>query len=182
MEVKSFEEGLTEVTEISKWLHSTLLLHQSKLKESFIRARQDISLASKKFHKSIIAVIKEEMNKEGQIPSFGVQLNQRGHKSRMKARLFWKKFVVACVRPRKPRKLFTSLGNGFESLDSHEQLQVCIRILKRIYQDYYLLLKHTKGIQQRTWDPGITWLKILNEHLEDKVFLGAGVKIRFWNN
>ncbi|GJV18232.1 retrotransposon protein, putative, ty1-copia subclass, partial [Tanacetum coccineum] len=101
----------------------------------------------KKFHKSIIAAIKEEKNQEeGQVPSFRVQLNQRGYKSRMKARLFWKKFVVACVRPRKPRKLFTSLGNGFESLDLHEQLQVCIRILKKIYQDYYLLLKHTKGI------------------------------------
>ncbi|GKD63418.1 hypothetical protein Tco_1305526 [Tanacetum coccineum] len=93
-----------------------------------------------KFHKSIIATIKEEMHQEeeGQVPSFRVQLNQRGHKSRMKARLFWKKFVVACARPRKPRKLFTSLGNGFESLE------VCIRILKKIYQDYYLLLKHTK--------------------------------------
>ncbi|GJY85406.1 hypothetical protein Tco_0499432 [Tanacetum coccineum] len=133
-----------------------------------------------KFHKSIIAAIKEEKNQEeeGRVPSFRVQLNQRGHKSRMKAKLFWKKFVVACVRPRKPRKLFTSLGNGFESLDLHEQLQVCIRILKKIYQDYYLLLKHTKGIQRRTWDPGITWLKILKEHLEDKVFLRGGVMIR----
>ncbi|GJW09442.1 hypothetical protein Tco_1575269 [Tanacetum coccineum] len=133
-----------------------------------------------KFHKSIIAAIKEEKNQEeeGQVPSFRVQLNQRGHKSMMKARLFWKKFMVACVRPRKPRKLFTSLGNGFESLDLHEQLQVCIRILKKIYQDYYLMLKHTNGVQRRTWDPGITWLKILKEHLKDKVFLRGGVMIR----
>ncbi|GJU23258.1 hypothetical protein Tco_1156600 [Tanacetum coccineum] len=29
--------------------------------------------------------------------------------------------------------------------------------------------QHTKGIQRRTWDPEITWLKILKEHLEDKV-------------
>nr|GEZ30543.1 Toll/interleukin-1 receptor (TIR) domain-containing protein [Tanacetum cinerariifolium] len=43
--------GLTEVTEMLKQLHSTLLLHQSKLKESFRRARQDVSLASEKFHK-----------------------------------------------------------------------------------------------------------------------------------
>ncbi|GKA23546.1 hypothetical protein Tco_0709579 [Tanacetum coccineum] len=133
-----------------------------------------------KFHKSIIAAIKEEKNQEeeGRVPSFRVQLNQRDHKSMMKARLFWKKFVVACVRPKKPRKLFTLLGNRFKSLDLHEQLQVCIRILKKIYQDYYLLLKHTKGIQRRTWDLGITWLKILKEHLEDKVFLRGGVMIR----
>nr|GEU32221.1 hypothetical protein [Tanacetum cinerariifolium] len=57
------------------------------------RREQDISLASEKIHKSIKAAIKEEKNQEGQVPSFGVQLNQRGHKSRMKARLFRKKFV-----------------------------------------------------------------------------------------
>ncbi|GJV25434.1 hypothetical protein Tco_1378129 [Tanacetum coccineum] len=34
--------------------------------------------------------------------------------------------------------------------------------------------------QRRTWDPGITWLKILKEHLEDKVFLRGGVMIRSW--
>ncbi|GJT64035.1 hypothetical protein Tco_1015515 [Tanacetum coccineum] len=52
-----------------------------------------------KFHKSIIAAIKEEKNQEeeGRVPLFRVQLNLRGHKSRMKARLFWKKFMVACV-------------------------------------------------------------------------------------
>nr|GEX63125.1 RNA-directed DNA polymerase, eukaryota, reverse transcriptase zinc-binding domain protein [Tanacetum cinerariifolium] len=139
MEGKSFEEGLTEVTEMLKWLHSTLLLHQSKLKESFRRARQDVSLASEKFHKSmiaaikkrrirrgrrarqdvslaseefhksIIAAIKEEKNKEGQVPSFRVQLNQRGHKSRMKARLFWKNIVVAFVRPRNLRSYLPHL-------------------------------------------------------------------------
>ncbi|GJT03457.1 RNA-directed DNA polymerase [Tanacetum coccineum] len=32
--------------------------------------------------------------------------------------------------------------------------------------------------KRRTWDPGITWLKILKEHLEDKVFLRGGVMIR----
>nr|GEW83909.1 RNA-directed DNA polymerase, eukaryota [Tanacetum cinerariifolium] len=48
-----------------KQLHSTLLLQRSKLKESFRRARQDVSLASEKFHKSMIATIKEKKNKEG---------------------------------------------------------------------------------------------------------------------
>nr|GEY08026.1 hypothetical protein [Tanacetum cinerariifolium] len=32
--------------------------------------------------------------------------------------------------------------------------------------------------QRRTWDPGITWLKILKEHIEDKVFLRGSVMIR----
>ncbi|GJW98682.1 hypothetical protein Tco_0180490 [Tanacetum coccineum] len=36
-------------------------------------------------------------------------------------------------------------------------------------------------LQVKTWDPGITWLKILKEHLEDKVFLRSGVMIRSWN-
>ncbi|GKF96772.1 hypothetical protein Tco_0292593, partial [Tanacetum coccineum] len=35
--------------------------------------------------------------------------------------------------------------------------------------------------QRRTWDPDITWLKILKEHLEDKVFLWGGVMIQSWN-
>ncbi|GJY61609.1 hypothetical protein Tco_0462266 [Tanacetum coccineum] len=34
--------------------------------------------------------------------------------------------------------------------------------------------------QRRTWDPCITWLKILKEHLEDNVFLRGGVMIRSW--
>ena len=32
--------------------------------------------------------------------------------------------------------------------------------------------------QRRTWDPGITRCDVLKQHLEDKVFLGAGVLIR----
>ena len=32
--------------------------------------------------------------------------------------------------------------------------------------------------QRRTWDPGITRCDVLEQHLEDKVFLGAGVLIR----
>ncbi|GJX65436.1 hypothetical protein Tco_0299779 [Tanacetum coccineum] len=94
MEAKSFEEGLAEVIETLKRLQSTLLLYKSKLEESFRRTRQDISLASEKFHttsekfhRSIIAAIKEEKNQEGQVPSFRVQLNQQGHKSMMKAKL-----------------------------------------------------------------------------------------------
>ncbi|GJX08476.1 hypothetical protein Tco_0196408, partial [Tanacetum coccineum] len=73
MEAKSFEEWLAEVIETLKRLQSTLLFHQSKVEESFRRARLDISLASEKFHRasekihrSIIAAIKEEKNQEGQ--------------------------------------------------------------------------------------------------------------------
>ncbi|GJS17265.1 hypothetical protein Tco_0411737 [Tanacetum coccineum] len=67
MEGKSFEEGLAEITEALKRLQSTLLFHQTKLKESFRQARQDfslarqdISLATEKLHISIKAAIKEE--------------------------------------------------------------------------------------------------------------------------
>ncbi|GJT63986.1 hypothetical protein Tco_1015466 [Tanacetum coccineum] len=77
MEAKSFEKGLTEVTEMLKRLQSTLLLHQSKMEESFRQARQDFTLASEKFHRSIKAAIKEEINQEGQVDFLGVQLNQR---------------------------------------------------------------------------------------------------------
>ncbi|GJT45468.1 hypothetical protein Tco_0954183 [Tanacetum coccineum] len=35
--------------------------------------------------------------------------------------------------------------------------------------------------QRRTWDPGITWLKILKEHLEGNLFLRDGVMIRSLN-
>ncbi|GJW63512.1 hypothetical protein Tco_0115396 [Tanacetum coccineum] len=84
MEAKSFEEGLAEVTETLKRLQSTLLFHQYKLEESFRQARQDFSLvrqdftlASEKFHISIKAAIKKEINQEGQVDFLGVQLNQR---------------------------------------------------------------------------------------------------------
>ncbi|GKA67059.1 hypothetical protein Tco_0766867 [Tanacetum coccineum] len=75
MEGKSFEEGLTKITETLKRLQSTLLFHQTKLKESFRQARQDfplarqdISLATEKLHRSIKAAIKEEdgLGEEGQ--------------------------------------------------------------------------------------------------------------------
>ncbi|GJY55979.1 hypothetical protein Tco_0455094 [Tanacetum coccineum] len=45
MKGKSFEEGLAEITETLKLLQSTLLFHQTKLKESFRQARQDFALA-----------------------------------------------------------------------------------------------------------------------------------------
>ncbi|GKE49702.1 U4/U6 small nuclear ribonucleoprotein PRP4-like protein, partial [Tanacetum coccineum] len=76
MEAKSFEEGFAEVTETLKRLQSTLF-HQSKLEESFRQSRQDFTLASEKFHRSIKAAIKKEINQEGQIDFLGVQLNQR---------------------------------------------------------------------------------------------------------
>ncbi|GJX33135.1 hypothetical protein Tco_0242990 [Tanacetum coccineum] len=66
MEGKSFEEGLAEITKTLKRLQSTLLFHQTKLKESFRQARQDfslahrdISLATEKLYRSIKAAIKE---------------------------------------------------------------------------------------------------------------------------
>ncbi|GKC71689.1 hypothetical protein Tco_1117572 [Tanacetum coccineum] len=86
------------------WNCIILMLNQALLWEKNLRPKYwDVE----KFYKLIIAAIKEEKNQEeeGQVPSFRVQLNQRGHKSRMKARLFWKKFCVGNVpHPRKPRK------------------------------------------------------------------------------
>ncbi|GJW23410.1 putative reverse transcriptase domain-containing protein [Tanacetum coccineum] len=75
IEGKSFEEGLAQITETLKRLQSTLMFHQTKLKESFRQARQDfslarrdISLATEKLHRSIKAAIKEEdgQGEEGQ--------------------------------------------------------------------------------------------------------------------
>ncbi|GKE12540.1 hypothetical protein Tco_1416091 [Tanacetum coccineum] len=102
MEVKSFEEGLlTKVEEMVKWLQSTFLLHQSKLKESLRQARQDFTLASEKFQRSIEAAIKEDINQEGHVDFLGVQLNQRIPNRKVKVRLFSNKFVVASVQTRK---------------------------------------------------------------------------------
>ncbi|GJU61880.1 hypothetical protein Tco_1243715 [Tanacetum coccineum] len=168
MEGKSFEEGLAKVEEMEKRLQSTFSLHHSNLGESLRRACQDISLAFEKFQRSIKAAIKEEINQEGHIDFLRVQLNQRIPNRKVKARLFWNKFVVACVRTRKPKKLGTSLGTGSKRFGSREQLQVCIKKLKNILQDYYMHLKHTKGIKRRVWDPGITGGDMLKEHLEDK--------------
>ncbi|GJS88234.1 hypothetical protein Tco_0770870 [Tanacetum coccineum] len=39
------------------------------------------------------------------------------------------------------------------------------------------LKQEPEPAQRRTWDPGITHGDILKQHLEDKVFLGAGVLI-----
>ncbi|GKE26865.1 hypothetical protein Tco_1442249 [Tanacetum coccineum] len=115
MEGKSFEEGLAEMTETLKRLQSTLLFHQTKLKESFRQARQDFSLArrdislvTKKLHISIKASIKEEVDHEEQFDFLGVQLNQqipnRTVKARKaKARLFWRKFTVTIDRTRRPK-------------------------------------------------------------------------------
>ncbi|GKC19964.1 hypothetical protein Tco_1022114, partial [Tanacetum coccineum] len=112
MERKSFEEGLAEIR-----LQSTLLFHQTKLKESFRQARQDFSLArrdislvTKKLHISIKASIKEEVDHEEQFDFLGVQLNQqipnRTVKARKaKARLFWRKFTVTIDRTRRPKSI-----------------------------------------------------------------------------
>ncbi|GKD23460.1 hypothetical protein Tco_1225163 [Tanacetum coccineum] len=94
MEGKSFVEGLAEIIEMLKRLQSTLLFHQTKLKESFRQARQDfslarrdISLATEKLHRSIKASIKEEVDHEEQFDFLGVQLNQRIPNRKVKARL-----------------------------------------------------------------------------------------------
>ncbi|GKB62307.1 hypothetical protein Tco_0918493 [Tanacetum coccineum] len=117
MEGKSFEEELAEITETLKRLQSTLLFHQTKLKESFRQARQefslarqDISLATEKLHRSIKAAIKEEVDHEEQFDFLGVQLNQRipnrtVKARKVKARLFWRKFIVTIDQTRRPKSI-----------------------------------------------------------------------------
>ncbi|GKD23057.1 hypothetical protein Tco_1224760 [Tanacetum coccineum] len=96
MEGKSFKEGLAEITETLKRLQSTLLFHQTKLKESFRQARQDfslarrdISLATEKLHRSIKAAIKNR--------TFQCYDGQR--------KLFWRKFIVTIDRTRRPKSI-----------------------------------------------------------------------------
>ncbi|GJX01700.1 hypothetical protein Tco_0185613 [Tanacetum coccineum] len=114
--------------------------------ELFTQTLQNFLLEFEKFQGSIKAAVKEEINQEGQ----SVKLNQWSPNIKVKVRLFWNKYVVACVRTRKPRKLDTSLGTRFEIFGSHKQLQVSIGKLKKILQDYYMHLKHTKGILRST--------------------------------
>ncbi|GKC03548.1 hypothetical protein Tco_0995158 [Tanacetum coccineum] len=192
MEGKSFEEGLAEITETLKRLQSTLLFHQTKLKESFRQARQDfslarrdISLATEKLHRSIKAAIKEEVDHEEQFDFLGVQLNQRipnrtVKARKVKARLFWRKFIVTIDRTRRPKSIqsvvMLRLGHHHPSV-ARGNIRVLGLNVQRVrqhpprlvYQVCYWPILHYKGNQRQIWDPGITWLKISKEHLEDKV-------------
>ncbi|GJV58677.1 retrovirus-related pol polyprotein from transposon TNT 1-94 [Tanacetum coccineum] len=165
---KSFEDVLIEV---EKKLEDCFT-RQIKVKECFTQMHQAFSLWSDKLFKSveaaekekksklIQAAVKEKKNQERQVHSYGLQQN-RCYKRRMEAKLFWKKFVVAS-QPTK--KLWISL----ERLSFQEQpcskrvprgpgkTAYLHEEIVRNFQDYYMHLKHTKGIQRRTWDPGIT--------------------------
>ncbi|GJV65469.1 hypothetical protein Tco_1476297 [Tanacetum coccineum] len=191
MEGKSFEEGLAEITKTLKRLQSTLLFHQTKLKESFRQARQDfslarrdISLATEKLHRSIKAAIKEEVDHEELFDFLGVQLNQRipnrtVKARKVKARLFWRKFIVTIDRTRRPKSIqsvvMLRLGHHHPSVARGNirvlglNVQMVRQQLPRlVYQVFYWLISHYKGNQRQIWDLGIPWLKISKEHLEDK--------------
>ncbi|GJV85013.1 hypothetical protein Tco_1524911 [Tanacetum coccineum] len=167
MEGKSFEEGLAEITETLKRLQSTL---------------------------SIKAAIKEEVDHEEQFDFLGVQLNQRipnrtVKARKVKARLFWRKFIVTIDRTRRPKSIqsvvMLRLGHHHPSV-ARGNIRVLGLNVQRVrqhpprlvYQVCYWPILHYKGNQRQIWDPGITWLKISKEHLEDKVFLRGGVMIR----
>ncbi|GKB19468.1 hypothetical protein Tco_0853391 [Tanacetum coccineum] len=193
MEGKSFEEGLAEITKTLKRLQSTLLFHQTKLKESFRQesqdfslARRDISLATEKLYRSIKAAIKEEVDHEEQFNFLRVQLNQRIPNRTVKARkvmarLFWRKFIVTIDRTRRPKSiqsvLMLRLGDHHPSV-ARGNIRVLGLNVQRVrkhlprlvYQVCYWPILHYKGNQRQIWDPGITWLKISKEHLEDKDF------------
>ncbi|GKE26192.1 hypothetical protein Tco_1441576, partial [Tanacetum coccineum] len=161
MEGKSFEEGLAEITKTLKRLQSTLLFHQTKLKESFRQAhqdfslaRRDISLATKKLHRSIKAAIKEEE----QFNFLGIQLNQRIPNWTVKARKV--KARLGHHHPSVARGNIRVLGLNVQRVRQHPP--------RLVYQVCYWPILHYKGSQRQIWDPGITWLKISKEHLEDK--------------
>ncbi|GKB30359.1 DNA/RNA-binding protein Alba-like protein [Tanacetum coccineum] len=83
--------------------------------------------------------------------------------------------VVTPVEPS-----FIPLGNQAE----HHKMFIWYIILKLGYEiclghllTNVRLKQEPEPAQRRTWDPGITHEDILKQHLEDKVFLGAGVLI-----
>ncbi|PWA86282.1 hypothetical protein CTI12_AA143770 [Artemisia annua] len=131
------------------------------------QARQDFSLLSNKFFKSIEAVVKEKKNKwtnvavkhkenkERQVQSSGVQPNQRCYKRRINAKLFWKKFVVAS---QKPSKLWISLGKIFEKWSFQEYPQ-----------------ESMKNMGSRNHDRS-------KQHLEDKIYVWSCSFIRIGHN
>ncbi|GJT26309.1 hypothetical protein Tco_0906584 [Tanacetum coccineum] len=196
MEGKSFEEGLAEITEMLKRLQSTLLFHQTKLTESFRQARQDfslarrdISLATEKLHRSIKAAINEKINHEEQFNFFGVQLNQRipnrtVKARKVKARLFWRKFIVTIDRTRRPKSIQSvvmlrlghhhpSVARGNIRVLGLNVQRVRQHLPRLVYQVCYWPILHYKGNQRQIWDPRITWLKISKEHLKDKGVIPA---------
>ncbi|GJY36190.1 hypothetical protein Tco_0421568, partial [Tanacetum coccineum] len=165
-----YEEGLAEITETLKRLQSTLLFHQTKLKESFRQARQDfslarqdISLATEKLHISIKAAIKEEINQEGHVDFLRVQLNQRIPNRKVKARLFWRKFIVTIDRTRRPKRRPKSIQSVVMLRLGHHHPSVArgnIRVLglnvqrvrqhppRLVYQVCYWPILHYKGNQR----------------------------------
>ncbi|GKF22562.1 hypothetical protein Tco_0074884 [Tanacetum coccineum] len=111
--------------------------------------------------------------------------NQNQHNRMVKAAQFWKKFVVSTSRTRKGvgGMLGEICGDSWDKQNT--QVSISIRLsrgpyktaylqegLAKQHHDYYYLVS-TNGIQRRTWDPGIQ--DHSKQHLEDKVFLGAGV-------
>ncbi|PWA54055.1 hypothetical protein CTI12_AA432770 [Artemisia annua] len=111
------------------------------------QARQDFSLLSNKFFKSIEAnvnekkkkwtnaTVKDKENKERQVQSSGVQPNQRCYKRRINAKLFRKKFVVASQQP---SKLWISLGKMFKKWSFQEYAQDSMKVSNGPYKTAYL--------------------------------------------
>ncbi|GJY02845.1 retrotransposon gag domain, retroviral aspartyl protease [Tanacetum coccineum] len=118
---------------------------------------------------------KKEKNKQPK-----VQPKPQRHNRMVKAAQFWKKFVVSTSRTRKGvgGMLGEICGDSWDKQNT--QVSISIRLsrgpyktaylqeeLAKQYRDYYYYLVSTKGIQQRTWDPGIQ--DHSKQHLEDKV-------------
>ena len=181
MAAKSFEDRLIDIAKMTKrfqfeWEES-ITRFQSKVEDIITQGRQDLSLLYDKFDKAIEATVKEKKNKllqaaekekenkRLQVQSSRLQPNQHCYKRRIKAKLFWKKFVVASQQT---CKLWISLGKIFERWSFQEYPQVSMKVssgpyktayllkeLAKQFHDYYLYLVSSRVIQQRTWDPGI---------------------------
>nr|GEV22948.1 reverse transcriptase domain-containing protein [Tanacetum cinerariifolium] len=184
----NYEDGLTDVAAIMKWFQSewkeSLMQLQSKFKERLTQfqfkvvehitqARQEISLLSDKFYTSIEAAVINKKNQKWQVHSFGVQPNQRGHKSRMKARLFWKKSIFNDESKDKDLKVNTSSEallilkkRNFLSISSDQEPLFHLEL--SVTETLHLGILTSKGVHSLTLELShqtYETFKIVNIHL-----------------
>nr|GEW56586.1 hypothetical protein [Tanacetum cinerariifolium] len=125
---------------------------------------------------------KKEKNNQPTVGPTRVEPKPRRHNRMVEATEFWKKFVVSTSRTKKgiDGVLGEICGSSWDKQNT--QVSISIRLSRGPYKTtyvleelakqhhgyYYYYLVSTKGIQRRTWDPGIQ--DHSKQHLEDKVF------------
>ncbi|GKA49008.1 zinc finger MYM-type protein 1-like protein [Tanacetum coccineum] len=154
MEGKSFEEGLAEITQTLKRLQSTL---------------------------SIKAAIKEEVDHEEQFDFLGVQLNQRIPNRTVKARkvkamLFWRKFIVTIDRTRRPKSIqsvvMLRLGHHHPSV-ARGNIRVLGLNVQRARQDFSLARRDISLVTKKLHISIKASIKEEVDHEEQFDFLGV---------